>query len=74
MLAHTSMSMCHSSATSARMIWSESMKTTFRSDRGNSTSRNRILYAQMMRCFSVCSAALGLHWQSLRLLTCHAGT
>ena len=57
-LTRTSMSMCHSAATSARMIWSESMKMTLRSDSGNSTSRNRILYAQMMRCFSVCATDL----------------
>ena len=53
--------MLHSSATSARMIWSESIKITLRSDRGNSTSRNRILYAQMMRCFSVCRQCSAPH-------------
>ncbi len=50
-------SMFQSSAKSARTIWSESTKMTLRRERGNSTSRNRILYAQIMRCFSVCPHA-----------------
>ena len=51
----TCRSMFQSSAKSARMIWSESTKMTLRRFRGKSTSRKRILYAQMMRCLSVCS-------------------
>jgi hypothetical protein len=39
---------------SVRMIWSESQKMMRVMLRGKRTSRKRILYAQMIRCFSVC--------------------
>ena len=42
-----------SSYRSARTIWSASTKMTRSRSSGKSTSRNRILYAQMVRCFSV---------------------
>ena len=38
---------------SSRTIWSASTKMMRSTDEGNRTSRKRILYAQMCRCFSV---------------------
>ena len=43
-----------SSVRSALTIWSVSTKSIFLTSRGNMTSRKRILYPQMMRCFSFC--------------------
>ena len=47
-------SISHSSRRSARTTWSASTKMILSRVSGKSTSRNSSLYAQMMRCFSVC--------------------
>lgn len=73
-------SIFQSSRKSARMIWSESTKITFRRLSGNRTSRNRILYAQMILCFSVCGGQKALQMQQqitdgLPIVThCHTST
>ena len=55
------------SKTSARTTWSASMKSTLCTSIGNSTSKNKILYAQMSRCFSVCGFSQDGHLKETRL-------
>ncbi len=45
---------CHTTALLWFCTWSASTKMILSTARGKSTSRNRILYPQMILCFSVC--------------------